>query len=195
MTRDRSTSRKRSARSRSQTGRILQQPCRYCLKITCTRSPCEYWHPPECQFYKLNGDAKQEKSGSRTTMLKNNQVKKQRKSSENGTSDDKGAVPLVKTVPQLGCLARLRARTSEKNEVSEKPQAESCGINPRGKIQTVYATSSKYPWKLRTIAWHNTSQDSSSTKCLRCEIWGLITRIDWKTRAMRSRQSRGICQQ
>ena len=22
------------------------------LKGTCTRTPCEYWHPPECQFYK-----------------------------------------------------------------------------------------------------------------------------------------------
>ena len=30
---------------------ILRQPCRYYLKGTCTRSPCEYWHLPECQFY------------------------------------------------------------------------------------------------------------------------------------------------
>ena len=29
-----------------------RQPCRYYLKGTCTRSPCEYGHPPECQFYK-----------------------------------------------------------------------------------------------------------------------------------------------
>ena len=21
------------------------------LKSTCTKSPCDYWHPPECQFY------------------------------------------------------------------------------------------------------------------------------------------------
>ena len=34
------------------TGRILRQPCRYYLKGTCTRSPGEYWHPSECQFYK-----------------------------------------------------------------------------------------------------------------------------------------------
>ena len=25
---------------------------RYYLKGTCTRTPSEYWHPPECQFYK-----------------------------------------------------------------------------------------------------------------------------------------------
>ena len=52
VTRGRSTSRNRSARGRSQTGRILRQPCRYYLKGTCTRSPCEHWCPPECQFYK-----------------------------------------------------------------------------------------------------------------------------------------------
>ena len=50
MTRGRSASRKRSVRGRSQTGKILRQPCRYYLKGTGTRSPCEYWHPPECQF-------------------------------------------------------------------------------------------------------------------------------------------------
>ena len=26
-------------------------PCKYFLKGICTRSPCEYWHPPECQFF------------------------------------------------------------------------------------------------------------------------------------------------
>ena len=44
--------RKRSVRGRSQTDRIIRQSCRYFLKGTCTRSPCEYRHPPECQFYK-----------------------------------------------------------------------------------------------------------------------------------------------
>ena len=29
-----------------------RQPCRYFLRGTCTISLCEYWHPPECQFYK-----------------------------------------------------------------------------------------------------------------------------------------------
>ena len=52
-------SRKRSIQGRSDPGIILRQPCRYYLKGTCTSSPCEYWHPPECQLYKLNRDAKQ----------------------------------------------------------------------------------------------------------------------------------------
>ena len=49
--RGRSVSRKRSIRGKSNHGAILRQPCRYHLTGTCTRSPCEYWHPPECQFY------------------------------------------------------------------------------------------------------------------------------------------------
>ena len=76
MTRSRSTSRKRSDRGRSQTGRVLRQPWRYYLKITWTRSPWEYWHPPDCQFYKTESDAKQETSVcSRTARLMNNQTK------------------------------------------------------------------------------------------------------------------------
>ena len=44
-------SRKRSTQGKRNHGAILRQPCRYFLKGTCTRSPCEYWHPPGCQFY------------------------------------------------------------------------------------------------------------------------------------------------
>ena len=51
-TRGRSVSRTRSIKGRSNPGIILRQPCRYFLRGTCTRSPFEYWHPPECQFYK-----------------------------------------------------------------------------------------------------------------------------------------------
>ena len=48
-------------------------------------------------------------------------------------------------------LARLRViRTSEKDEVSEKPEAESLGINSTGTIHTVYASSCEYPRKSRT---------------------------------------------
>ena len=47
-TRGGSMSRKRSIRNGSNHGMILRQPCKYFLKGTCTISPCEYWHPPEC---------------------------------------------------------------------------------------------------------------------------------------------------
>ena len=50
LSRGRSVSRKRSIRGKSNHGSILRQPCRYYLKGTCTRTPCEYWNPSECQF-------------------------------------------------------------------------------------------------------------------------------------------------
>ena len=52
MTRGRSPSRKRSARGRSQTGRILREPYRYHLKGISTKLLCECWPPPECHFLK-----------------------------------------------------------------------------------------------------------------------------------------------
>ena len=48
----RSASRKRSHRGRSPSGKTDRQPCKNFLKSTCTQLPCDYWHPPECQFYK-----------------------------------------------------------------------------------------------------------------------------------------------
>ena len=40
---------KRNARGRSQSEKFNRPPCKYFLKRMCTKSPCEYWHPPECQ--------------------------------------------------------------------------------------------------------------------------------------------------
>ena len=50
--RGRSVSRKRSIRGKSNHGSILRQLCRYYSKSTSTRTSGEYWHPPECRFYK-----------------------------------------------------------------------------------------------------------------------------------------------
>ena len=47
-----------------------KEACTYYVKGTCTRSHCEYWHPPECQFCKTNRDVKQVMSVcSRITRL------------------------------------------------------------------------------------------------------------------------------
>ena len=52
LSRGRSVSVKRSIRGKSNHGSIARQLCRYDLKGTCTRTPCKYWHPLECQFNK-----------------------------------------------------------------------------------------------------------------------------------------------
>ena len=90
-------------------GAILRQPCRYDLKGTCTRSPCEYWHLPECQIYKTETgckakdkclfqhqkvDEQPNKMSKRATILKKEE------------SDDNNVVAIVKIVPQLGCVSQ-----------------------------------------------------------------------------------------
>ena len=57
-TRGRNVSRQRNARGRSQSVKFNRPPCKYFLKGTCTKSPCEFWHPPECQFYKTKTGCK-----------------------------------------------------------------------------------------------------------------------------------------
>ena len=80
MSRGRSVSKKNSVRGKSNHGAILRQPCRYCLKGTCTRSPCENYHPPECQFTKQKRAAKPVISVcSRIIRLMSNQTKSQKK--------------------------------------------------------------------------------------------------------------------
>ena len=58
FSRGRSVSRKWSIRGKSNPGMILRQPCKYFLKGTCSRSPCESWHPTECQFYMTESGCK-----------------------------------------------------------------------------------------------------------------------------------------
>ena len=49
--RGRTASRERNLRGRSPSGKTNRQLCRDFLKGTCTTLLCDYWHPPECQFY------------------------------------------------------------------------------------------------------------------------------------------------
>ena len=46
------SSRTRSPRGKSPSGRMSRWPCKDYLKGTCNNSFCERWHPPECLFYK-----------------------------------------------------------------------------------------------------------------------------------------------
>ena len=89
---------------------ILRQPCRYNLKGTCTRSLCECWHPPGCQFYKNESGCKAEDKclfpHHKVDEQPNKKPKKCYHSQEGRESDDKNAVAIVKIVPQLGCVSQ-----------------------------------------------------------------------------------------
>ena len=48
---ERKSSRTRSPRGKSPSGRMSRWPCKDYLKGTCNNSFCEKWHSPECLFY------------------------------------------------------------------------------------------------------------------------------------------------
>ena len=183
FSRGRSVSKKRSIRGKSNHGSILRQPCRYYLKGTCARAPCECWHPPECQFHKTKTGCK---SGD-TCLFPHHKVDEQPKERpKNGyfpkrrESEDKGAVAVVKSVSQLGCVLQdsdaLEFSCHER--VSGKPDAKRLKRNSKSSIHKVHATSREYPGQEKTIAWKNTSQTSPSAKSLRCKIRGSVPRRD-----------------
>ena len=126
--RGRSVSRKRSIRGKSNHGAILRLPCRYYLKGTCTRTPCEYWHPPEFQIYKHKRVAKPGISVcSRIKRLMNNQTKSQRKATIH-TKEEKATTRmlwLLKFVPQLGCVSQdSEALVSQRGNSTGEPDAK-----------------------------------------------------------------------
>ena len=112
---------------------------------------------------------------SRTTRLKNKQIKSRKKSfltlkMERATT----RVAIVKTVPQLGCVSQDAEPSGLPKETAPgKPDAKSFGINSTSTIHTVYATPSKYPRKYRTITWTITSQRSLIKKFP--ALWNLRT--------------------
>ena len=85
------SSRTRSPRGKSPSGRMSRWPCKDYFKGTCNNSFCEKWHPPECLFYKT-------KSGCRfgaKCSCAHRQVDEQptKRSKKN---DDKSAVAFLK---------------------------------------------------------------------------------------------------
>ena len=100
-TRARSVSRKRNARGRSQSEKFNRPPCKYFLKGTCTKYPCEYWHPPECQLCKTISGCKFGAECSFPHWKVEEQPNKKPKK-----GDDKSAIAIVKSVRQLSCVSQ-----------------------------------------------------------------------------------------
>ena len=100
-TRGRSVSRNRNARGRSQSVKFDRPPCKYFLKGTCTKSPCERWHPPECQHCKTKLGCKFGVECSFLHWKVEEQSNKKRKMDEG-----KSAVAIVKSVRQLSCVSQ-----------------------------------------------------------------------------------------
>ena len=88
---ERKSSKTRSPRGKSPSGRMSRWPCKGYRKGTCNNSFCEKWHPPECLFYKT-------KSGCRfgeKCSFAHRQVDEQ-PSKRSKKNDDKSAVAMLK---------------------------------------------------------------------------------------------------
>ena len=97
--RGRSASREKNLRGQSPSGKFARQPCRDYLKGICTKSPCDYWHLPECQFFKSESGCK---FGDKCSFA-HRQVEGQPGRKPN-KDDDRSAVAVLKDVRQLGCV-------------------------------------------------------------------------------------------
>ena len=109
LSRGRSVSKKRSIRGKSNHASTLRHPCRYYLKGPCTRTPCEYWHPPSAKFYKTKRVVSQETRVCFLTFKVDEQPHKRPKKGyfpKRRESEDKGAVAVVKSVSQFGCVSQ-----------------------------------------------------------------------------------------
>ena len=88
---ERKSSRTRSPRGRSLSGRTSRWPCKDYLRETCNNSFCERWHPPECLYYKTKSGCRFGEKCSFAHRQVNEQPTKRSKS-----NDDKSAVVLLK---------------------------------------------------------------------------------------------------
>ena len=71
------------------------------LERYCTKSPCDYWHPPECQFYKTESGCK---AGDKCLFQHHKDEEQPNKKPKKG--DDKSAVAIVKSVRQLSGVSQ-----------------------------------------------------------------------------------------
>ena len=96
-----SFSRRKSLRGRSPSGKMSRQPCRDYIKGKCSTPSCDYWHPPECQFYKTESGCKfWEKCLFAHTQVEDQPSKNPKK------DGDKNAVAFLKDARQLGCVCQ-----------------------------------------------------------------------------------------
>ena len=84
----------------------------------------------------------------------NKKLKKGYDSHKRRESNDKNAVVIVKIVSQLGCVSQdSDALDSQRGRQSwRNPMQKKLGINSKSTVHSVYATSSKYLGKERSIA-------------------------------------------
>ena len=147
MTRGRSVSGKGSIQGKSNPGIVLRQPCRYYLKSTCTRSPCEYWHPRECQIYITETGCK---AGDK--CLFPHHVDEQ----PNKKSQRKATIPTKDEKRRQECCGQCENCISDGSRLA---RLGCTGFSERKTAShSVLRHVKQVSGKQKTIAWKNTSQ-------------------------------------
>ena len=113
---ERKSSRTRSPRRKSPSGRMSRLPCKDYLKGTCNNSFCERWHPPECLFYKTKSGCRfGEKCSYAHRQVDEQPTKRSKK------NDDKSAVAMLKK----GDWHERGPITDQSHDLSGKPDKRS----------------------------------------------------------------------
>ena len=134
---------KKNLRGRSPSGKFARQPCKDYLEGLCTESPCNYWHSPECQFYKSDSGCK---FGDKCSFG-HRQVEGQpsKKTKQNG---DKSAVGVLQDARQLGCVFQ----DTEPPESLPIVRKGTKVLGPSRRVRFTEATQScKHPRKQRKV--------------------------------------------
>ena len=120
----------------------------------------------------------------------NKKQKKSYPSRKGRESDHKDVVAVVKIVPQLGCVCGFSIEVDSPPETRCKTSWDQFEEYDSPSLRCVKQVSGKTKGpSLGTT----TSQNSSSAKSLRYEIWWQISRRDCKTTAMRPKQGMESC--
>ena len=157
-----SASRKKNFGGRSPSGKFDRQLCKNFLKGICTKSLCDCWHPPECQFYESESGCKFVDKCSFPQWEVQEQPNKRPKK-----GGDNSAVALLKDVRQLGCVFQdteppesLSILRKSSNILKPIRCVRSLGTNSTSTIRKSYAASCKHRRKQRSVARKNSSQSS-----------------------------------
>ena len=150
----RSASREKNLRGRSPSGKFARQPCKDHLKGICTKSLCDYWHPPDCQFFQSeSGCIFGVSAHLHTGRLKVNQAKDRTR---------------MVTRMQLGCVFRQQSRKPCRYHGRAHKSWDQFDEGDSQKLRSVMQTSKET--KVRRP--EKSSQSTSSAQSLRYEIWG-----------------------
>ena len=92
---------RREKETSAQSGKFNRQSCKHFLEGTCTKLPCDCWHPAECQFCKSESGCTFGAECSFPHWKVEEQLDKRPKK-----GGDKSAAAIVKSVRQLSCVSK-----------------------------------------------------------------------------------------